>query len=60
MLHRNFELTPIKIGFFTNFLSCSKIWRTIAQGISSKMAKRTFVSENVIKMENSLLHVCTI
>ena len=25
MLSRNFELIPIKIGFFTNFLSCSKI-----------------------------------
>ena len=24
-LHRKFELIPIKIGFFTNFLSCSKI-----------------------------------
>ena len=25
MLCRKFELIPIKIGFFTNFLSCSKI-----------------------------------
>ena len=25
MLWRNFELIPIKFGFFTNFLSCSKI-----------------------------------
>ena len=25
MLSRNFELIPIKIGFFTNFLICSKI-----------------------------------
>ena len=25
MLHRNFELIPIKIGFFMNFKSCSKI-----------------------------------
>ena len=25
MLHRKFELIPIKIGFFTNFQSCSKI-----------------------------------
>ena len=25
MLFRKFELIPIKIGFFTNFLSCSKI-----------------------------------
>ena len=26
MLCLAFELIPIKIGFFTNFLSCSKIW----------------------------------
>ena len=26
MLCRKFELILIKIGFFTNFLSCSKIW----------------------------------
>ena len=26
MLHRKFELIPIKIRFFTNFLSCTKIW----------------------------------
>ena len=25
MLHRKFELTPIKFGFFMNFLICSKI-----------------------------------
>ena len=26
MLSRKFELIPIKIGFFINFQSCSKIW----------------------------------
>ena len=26
MLFRKFELILIKFGFFTNFLSCSKIW----------------------------------
>ena len=26
MLCRKFEQIPIKIGFFTNFLICSKIW----------------------------------
>ena len=49
MLCRKFELIPIKIVFFANFLSCSKIgpktlyykYRVVVQ-ISSKMKRREF------------------
>ena len=49
ILCRKFELIPIKIVFFTNFESCSKIWlktlyykyRDFGQ-ISSKMTRREF------------------
>ena len=41
MLFIKFELILIKIGFFMNFKSCSKIGpKTIVQGILSKIALR--------------------
>ena len=45
MLSRNFELIPIKIRFFTDFLSCSKIGpKTMyyLDQILAKMARRDF------------------
>ena len=44
MLCRNFELILIKIGFFTNFLSCSKIGSnkipcTIVHGLGPNFVK---------------------
>ena len=48
MLCTKFELIPIKIEFFMNFLSCSKGWpntmgyKRVFGKISSKMARREF------------------
>ena len=45
MLHRNFELILIKIGFFMNFKVTKKSGQrpwAIVQGILSKMAPRNF------------------
>ena len=45
MLHRKFELIPIKIGFFMNFKVVQKSGQspcTIVQGIWPKMAWREF------------------
>ena len=45
MLYRNFELIPIKIGFFMNFKVAQKLGQrpwAIVQAILSKMARREF------------------
>ena len=48
MLHRKFELIPIEIGFFYEFLKLLKIWTKVPvlyrdfDQISSKMARREF------------------
>ena len=48
MLCRKFELIPIKIGFFTNFLSCSKIWPSTLYYSTGSLAKfhQKWQSEN--------------
>ena len=54
MLWRKFELIPIKIGFFTNFLSCSKIGSKSLYYSTGTLAK----FHEKLKVENSpfLLH----
>ena len=39
MLNIKFELIPIKIGFFTNFLNCSKIWSKTLYYSTGSLAK---------------------
>ena len=73
MLCRTFELIPIKIGFFRNFLICFKLGQNpvlyIVQDILPKMARKNslfllhflmhihYALEKIIKMKNSLLAI---
>ena len=55
MLCKNFELIPIKIGFFTNSQQLGQRPCTIVQGLWPKMKRREFF----IFITFSDTHTCT-
>ena len=59
MLHRKFELIPIKFGFFTNFLSCSKIWQKSLYYSTWSLAKfhQKWLRENSPFLLHFLMHI---
>ena len=54
MLCRKFELIPIKIEFFTNFLICSKIWSKSLYYSTGSLAK--FHQKSLGEISPFLLH----
>ena len=59
MLCRKFELIPIKIGFFTNFLSCSKIGPNTLYYSTGSLAKfhQKWQGENSPFLLHFLIHI---
>ena len=59
MLCRNFELIPSKIGFFMNFLSCSKIGPKSLYYSTGTLAKfhQIFLGENSPFLLQFLIHI---
>ena len=59
MLCRKFELIPIKIGFFTNFKSCSKIRPKALYYNTGSLAKfrQKWLGENSPFLLHFLIHI---
>ena len=59
MLCRKFVLIPIKIGFFTNFLICSKIWSNTLYYSTGCLAKfhQKWLGENSSFLLHFLMHI---
>ena len=59
MLCRKFELIPIKIGFFTNFLICSKIWPKTLYYSTGSLVKfhEKWLGENSPFLLHFLMHI---
>ena len=59
MLRRKFELIPIKIGFFTNFLICSKIGPNTLYYSTGSLAKfhQKWQGENSPFLLHFLIHI---
>ena len=59
MLRKKFELIPIKIGFFTNFLSCSKIGPKTLYYSTGSLAKfhQKWLGENSSFLYFFLMHI---
>ena len=60
MLCRKFELIPIKIGFYINFSSCSKIWpKTLYYNDTGSLAKfhQKWQGENSLFLLHFLIHI---
>ena len=59
MLYINFELIPIKIGFFTNFKSCSKIRPKTMYYSTGSLAKfrQKWLGENSPFLYFFLIHI---
>ena len=59
MLCRKFELIPIIVGFFMNFLSCSKIWPNTLHYSTGSLAKfhQKWQGENSPFLLHFLIHI---
>ena len=59
MLFIKFELIPIKFGFFTNILSCSKIWPNTLYYSTGLLAKfhQKWQGENSPFLLHFLIHI---
>ena len=59
MLCRKFELIPIKIGFFTNFLICSKTWSKSLYYSTGSLAKfhQKSLGQNSPFLLHFLIHI---